>query len=205
MLADMYLKDFLNKTASSEAVPGGGSVAALSSALAASLTTMVANLTIGKKKYLEVNDEMLDIVEKLELRKNEFVQLIDKDANSFDSVLQAFKMPKETDEEKELRTESIQIGMKYAAKVPLGVAIETSKLFKSIEYVVVNGNSNAVTDGLVAAMMARTAIKSALYNVKINLSSIKDVEYVEEMAMQVNELDEFADKREKEILLLVKF
>lgn len=205
MLADMYLKDFLNKTASSEAVPGGGSVAALSSALAASLTTMVANLTIGKKKYLEVNDEMLDIVEKLELRKNEFVQLIDKDANSFDSVLQAFKMPKETDEEKELRTESIQIGMKYAAKVPLGVAIETSKLFKSIEYVVVNGNSNAVTDGLVAAMMARTAIKSALYNVKINLSSIKDVEYVEEMAMQVNELDEFADKREKEILALSKF
>ena len=205
MLANMYLKDFLDKTASSEAVPGGGSVAALSSALAASLTAMVANLTIGKKKYLEVNDEMLEIVEKLELRKNEFVQLIDKDANSFDSVLQAFKMPKETDEEKELRSESIQIGMKYAAKVPLGVAIETSKLFKSIEYVVVNGNSNAVTDGLVAAMMARTAIKSALYNVKINLSSIKDVEYVEEMAMQVDELDEFADKREKEILSLVKF
>lgn len=204
MLADMYLKDFLDKTASNEAVPGGGSVAALSSALAASLTAMVANLTIGKKKYLEVNDEMMEIVEKLELRKNEFVQLIDKDANSFDSVLQAFKMPKETDEEKKLRSESIQIGMKYAAKVPLGVAIETSKLFKSIEYVVVNGNSNAVTDGLVAAMMARTAIKSALYNVKINLSSIKDIEYVEEMTMQVNELDEFADKREKEILLLVK-
>ncbi|MEA1974874.1 MAG: cyclodeaminase/cyclohydrolase family protein [Bacillota bacterium] len=204
MLADMYLKDFLDKTASNEAVPGGGSVAALSSALAASLTAMVANLTISKKKYLEVNDEMMEIVEKLELRKNEFVQLIDKDANSFDSVLQAFKMPKETDEEKKLRSESIQIGMKYAAKVPLGVAIETSKLFKSIEYVVVNGNSNAVTDGLVAAMMARTAIKSALYNVKINLSSIKDIEYVEEMTMQVNELDEFADKREKEILLLVK-
>jgi formiminotetrahydrofolate cyclodeaminase len=204
MLADMYLKDFLDKTASSEAVPGGGSVAALSSALAASLTAMVANLTIGKKKYLEVNDEMMEIVEKLELRKNEFVQLIDKDANSFDSVLQAFKMPKKTDEEKELRSESIQIGMKYAAKVPLGVAIETSKLFKPIEYVVVNGNSNAVTDGLVAALMARTAIKSALYNVKINLSSIKDVEYVEEMAMQVNELDEFADKREKEILSLIK-
>ncbi len=202
MLSEMYLKDFLDKTASSDAIPGGGSVAALSSSLAAALTIMVANLTIGKKKYANVNDEMLEVVKKLEIRKNEFVQLIDKDANSFSSVLQAFKMPKDTDEEKSLRTEAIQDGMKYAAKVPLGVAIDTSKLFKSIEYIVINGNSNAVTDGLVAAMMARTAIKSALYNVKINLSSIKDEAYVEELTAQVQELDEFADKREKEILAL---
>jgi formiminotetrahydrofolate cyclodeaminase len=139
MLSEMYLKDFLDKTASNDPLPGGGSVAALSSALAASLTMMVANLTIGKKKYASVNDEMLEIVKKLEIRKNEFVQLIDKDANSFDSVLQAFKMPKNTDEEKSLRTEAIQDGMRYAAKVPLGVAIDTSKLFKSIEYIVING------------------------------------------------------------------
>ncbi len=205
MLGDMYLKEFLEKTASKEPVPGGGSVAALSSALSASLAAMVANLTIGKKNYEEVSDEMVEIVEELNLRRREFVQLIDKDANSFDSVLQAFKMPKGNDEEKQLRTEAIQDGMKYAAKVPLGVAIDTSKLFEYIEIVVKSGNKNAVTDGLVAAMMARTAIKSALYNVKINLSSIKDESFVDEMKQQVEELENFADRREEEILKLVEF
>ena len=205
MLGDMYLKEFLEKTASKEPVPGGGSVAALSSALSASLAAMVANLTIGKKNYEEVSDKMVKIAEELNLRRREFVQLIDKDANSFDSVLQAFKMPKGTDEEKKLRTEAIQDGMKYAAKVPLGVAIDTSKLFEYIEIVVKSGNKNAVTDGLVAAMMARTAIKSALYNVKINLSSIKDDSFVNEMKVQVEELEIFADKREEEILALVEF
>jgi len=205
MLGDMYLKEFLEKTASKEPVPGGGSVAALSSALSASLAAMVANLTIGKKNYEEVSDKMVKIAEELNLRRREFVQLIDKDANSFDSVLQAFKMPKGTDEEKKLRTEAIQDGMKYAAKVPLGVAIDTSKLFEYIEIVVKSGNKNAVTDGLVAAMMARTAIKSALYNVKINLSSIKDESFVDEMKLQVEELENFADRREKEILKLAEF
>jgi len=205
MLGDMYLKEFLEKTASKEPVPGGGSVAALSSALSASLAAMVANLTIGKKNYEEVSDKMVEIVEELDLRRREFVQLIDKDANSFDSVLQAFKMPKGNDEEKKLRTEAIQDGMKYAAKVPLGVAIDASKLFEYIEIVVKSGNKNAVTDGLVAAMMARTAIKSALYNVKINLSSIKDDSFVNEMKVQVEELEIFADKREEEILALVEF
>ncbi|MDM8533395.1 cyclodeaminase/cyclohydrolase family protein [Clostridiaceae bacterium HSG29] len=200
MLGDMYLKEFLEKTASKDPVPGGGSVAALSSALSASLAAMVANLTIGKKNYEEISDKMVEIAEALDLRRREFVQLIDKDANSFDSVLKAFKMPKETDEEKKLRTEAIQDGMKYAAKVPLGVAIDASKLFEYIEIVVKEGNKNAVTDGLVAAMMARTAIKSALYNVKINLSSIKDENFVNEMKVQVEELENFADKREKEIL-----
>lgn len=202
MLANMYLKDFLDKTASKDPVPGGGSIAALSSALSASLTAMVANLTVGKEKYADVNDEMAEIVKKAEIRKSEFVQLIDKDANSFDSVIQAFKMPKKTDEEKKLRTEAIQDGMKYAAKVPLGIAIDASKLFDIIEVIVKKGNKNAVTDGLVAAMMARTAIKSALYNVKINLSSIKDEDFVEELSAQVDELENLADKREKEILSL---
>ena len=205
MLGDMYLKEFLEKTASKEPVPGGGSVAALSSALSASLAAMVANLTIGKKNYEEVSDKMAETVEELDLRRREFVQLIDKDANSFDSVLQAFKMPKGNDEEKKLRTEAIQDGMQYAAKVPLGVAIDASKLFKYIEIVVKDGNKNAVTDGLVAAMMARTAIKSALYNVKINLASVKDESFVDEMKLQVEELENFADKREEEILKLVEF
>lgn len=202
MLKDMHLQDFLNQTASSNPVPGGGSVAALSSALSASLAAMVANLTVGKKSYEEVSENMEKIAVSMGLNKDQFVDLIDKDANSFDSVMQAFKLPKDTDEQKSERTRQIQEGTKYAASVPLEVAKKTSALFDEIEYLVVNGNKNAQTDALVAAMMARTAILSALYNVKINLGSIKDESFVKEMRQEVLALEELAVRREKEILAL---
>jgi len=204
MLADMYLREFLDRTSSKEAVPGGGSVAALSSALASALTSMVAKLTIDKKDYLDVSEEMTKIADEMKVRKCEFIQLIDKDANSFSTVIEAYKMPKNSEKLREIRHETIQDSMKYAAKVPLGIAIDTAKIFQMIEIVVRKGNEKAVTDALVAAMMARTAIKSALYNVRINLKTIEDEDFVNEVSVQVNELDKFADYREKEILSLVK-
>lgn len=200
MLKEMNIKDFLNQLESSEPVPGGGSVAALSSALASALSGMVANLTVGKKNYEDVSEQMQDIAKAMKASKVSFVDFIDKDANSFDGVMQAFKMPKETDEEKAARTAKIQEGTKYAASVPLEVAEETAKLFDAIEVLVVKGNKNAQTDALVAAMMARTAIKSALYNVKINLGSIKDEAFVAQMSEKVKALDHLADTREQEIL-----
>lgn len=202
MLKDMNLQDFLNQTASNEPVPGGGSVAALSSALASSLAAMVANLTVGKKNYEDVSDEMMIIAEQMITFKSEFVELIDKDASSFDGVMKAFKLPKDTDEEKAERTRQIQSGMKYAASVPLEVAKKTSELFDSIEVLVVKGNQNAQTDALVAGMMARTAILSALYNVKINLGSIKDVEFVESVRKEVEVLEKIAVEREQKVLAL---
>jgi len=205
MLADMYLREFLDRTSSREAVPGGGSVAALSSALASALTSMVANLTIDKKEYLDVSEEMLEISNEMKVRKCEFIQLIDKDANSFSTVIEAYKLPKNSEKSKSIRHEAIQDSMKYAAKVPLGIAIDTSKIFGMIKTVVEKGNKNAITDALIAAMMARTAIKSALYNVRINLTTIEDEAFVKEVTEQVNELDQFADLKEKEILDLVKF
>lgn len=202
MLKDMNIQDFLDQTASNDPVPGGGSVAALSSALASSLAAMVANLTVGKKNYEEVSDEMSIIAEKMIAFKNEFVELIDKDANSFDDVMKAFKLPKETDEEKAERTSQIQMGMKYAASVPLEVAKKTSELFDSIEELVVKGNQNAQTDALVAGMLARTAMLSALYNVKINLGSIKDEAFVESTSVEVKKLEKLAIEREQKVLSL---
>lgn len=202
MLKDMNIQDFLNQTASNDPVPGGGSVAALSSALASSLAAMVANLTVGKKNYEEVSDEMSTIAEQMIAFKNEFVELIDKDANSFDGVMKAFKLPKDTDEEKAERTRQIQSGMKYAASVPLEVAQKTSELFDSIEVLVVKGNKNAQTDALVAGMMARTAILSALYNVKINLGSVKDEAFVESVSAEVKKLEKLAVEREQKVLSL---
>ncbi len=200
MLKDLGLQAFINQLESSEPVPGGGSVAALSSALASALSGMVANLTVGKKNYEEVSDQMTAVAAKMADHKQTFVDLIDKDANSFDSVMKAYKLPKETDEEKANRSQSIQDGMKYAASVPLEVAEKTAVLFDDIAFLVKSGNANAQTDALVAAMMARTAILSALYNVKINLGSIKDEAYVDTMKIRVKALEKMAIQREAEIL-----
>lgn len=200
MLKDLTIKEFLEQLASKDPVPGGGSVAALSSGLSVALIQMVANLTIDKKGYENVNEEMKNIKEEVVPKINEFMELIDKDANSFDSVIKAFRLPKETDTDKIVRKKAIQDGMKYAAKVPLEVAEETAKLFPLIEVVVEKGNKNAITDGLVAAMMARTAIKSALYNVKINLDSIKDEEFVTDYSKKVEILENEADSIVNQIL-----
>lgn len=200
MLKDMYLQDFIKQLESNEPVPGGGSVAALSSALASALAGMVANLTVGKKNYEEVSEKMQEIASQMSAYGTHFVDMIDKDANSFDGVMKAFKLPKESDEEKALRTETIQKEMKYAASVPYQVAEKTAELFEGIEVLVKEGNKNAETDALVAAMMARTAILSALYNVKINLGSIKDEVFVAEMKEKVARLETLAKQRETEIL-----
>lgn len=204
MLVNKNIIDFVATTASNEPVPGGGSIAALSGALAAALAEMVANLTIGKKKYTEVNDQMIEIAKVLESSRNELVDFIDKDASSFDDVMKAFKLPKETDEEKAKRTEAIQEGTKYAASVPLEVAKAALAVMEYSKIVVVKGNTNAVTDGAVSAMMARTAVLSALMNVKINLTSIKDEEFVSNMTKEVEKIEEEAIKKELEILGLVK-
>jgi len=200
MLADKTLKEFLQETASSAPVPGGGSVAALSAGLAAALTAMVANLTIGKKGYEGLEEEMERIAKEAEQYRDKFIEYIDKDSESFNQVMAAFKLPKETEEEKEIRKEMIQRSYKTAALVPLEVARNGLKIMDIIEIVVVKGNKNAVTDGAVAAMMARTATLSALYNVKINLGSIKDTEFVEKVSKEVVEIEEKVVKVEKEIL-----
>ncbi|MBF8982917.1 cyclodeaminase/cyclohydrolase family protein [Lutibacter sp. B2] len=200
MLANMNIKDFLDKTASSDPVPGGGSVAALSAAVAGALTEMVAGLTIGKKKYVEVEEEMKEVQKAALEFRNKFVDDIDRDSDAFNEVMAAFKLPKETDEEKEKRKEAIQEGTKKASLVPLDVAKDAFKIMEIIEKVVVKGNQNAVTDGAVAAMMARTAVLSALYNVKINLGSIKDEAFVAKLTKEVQELESKVGEVEKNIL-----
>lgn len=205
MLKDFGLVEFLDETASKSPVPGGGSVAALCSALAASLGAMVASLTIGKKNYESVEVMMTETAKDLQDYQKLFVDFIDKDASSFDSVMKAYKMPKETEAEKAKRSKTIQEGMKYAAGVPLELAEKTESLFPILEELVKKGNVQAQSDALVAAMLTRTAILSALFNVKINLASIKDEAYVSEIKARVKALEENAEKRESEILALSSY
>lgn len=203
MLVDLNVKEFVETTASNEPVPGGGSVAALSGALGAALAGMVANLTVGKKKYVEVEEEMKTLALEAEKLHKKLVDLIDKDAVSFDDVMKAFKMPKESDEEKAERTAEIQKGMKYAASVPMETAETAFEIMALAQAAVERGNSNAVTDGAVAAMMGRTAVLSALMNVRINLGSINDEAFVSEMAKKCDELEKAVQAKEAEVLAKV--
>jgi len=204
MLGEKTLKDFLEETASKAPVPGGGSIAAMSAATAAALTEMVANLTIGKKGYEDVQEEMKELASTLPNIRKEFIEDIDRDADAFNKVMDAFKLPKETDEEKALRKNAIQDSMKNAAIVPLEVAKGAFGIMDLAAKVVEKGNKNAVTDGAVAAMMARTAVLSALFNVKINLGSIKDEEFVKTVSDEVSQLETKVQEMEKEILSKVK-
>jgi formiminotetrahydrofolate cyclodeaminase len=200
LLTDLTIKDFLKKTASNSPVPGGGSIAALGGAISASLLEMVANLTIGKKGYEEFEEEMKEIsIAVLEYR-NRLIEDIDKDSNAYDAVMAAYRLPKSNDEERDRRSGAIQEALKNAVLVPLEVAKMGLDIIKLAGNIVRDGNKNAITDGAVAAMMARTALLSALYNVKINLSSIKDEAFVNEISDQVGDMEIKIQKLEQDIL-----
>jgi formiminotetrahydrofolate cyclodeaminase len=200
MLVNMSVRDFLDETASNSPVPGGGSIAALSAAFSAALTQMVANLTNDKKGYEEVQEEVKLVGEKASKMKNIFIEYIDKDSEAFTEVMNAFKLSKGTPKEIELRKVSIQEATKKAALIPLNVARVAYQMMDITKIVVEKGNKNAITDAAVATMLARTAILSALYNVKINLSSIKDRAFVEKITQEVNKLEKDVKIKEEDIL-----
>jgi formiminotetrahydrofolate cyclodeaminase len=202
LLTDLSIIEYLKKTSSSNPVPGGGSAAALIAALAASLSEMVANLTIGRHEFGSVEKEMKEIANVAAGFRKKLLKDIDNDSEAYGKVLAAFKLPKNTDEEKNQRSKAIQDALKNAALVPLDVARDAFKIMDLADKVIQRGNKNATTDGVVGAMTARTAALSALYNVKINLGSITDNAFVEELTQEVEILQRKIE--EKEILSHVK-
>ena len=179
-MKNMTVEQFAMQTASNEPVPGGGSISALAGALAAALTEMVAGLTIGKKKYAEVEEEMKKAVAPMHEICEHLLDDIKRDSESFDLAMQD--------------------GLKAAVAVPLSVAKRAYEVMSYAEVMVTKGNKTAVTDALVATMMARTAVLGALFNVKINLESIKDEAFVEETAKEVAVIEKNALAYEKKIL-----
>ena len=199
LLKDLTVAEFLEKTASGTPVPGGGSVAALGAALAASLTEMVANLTINKKGYEASETEMERLAEEARHCRDRLVKDIDRDSDAYNDVMVAFKLPKNTDDEKKKRQEAIQNALKTAASVPLRVAGNAFRILERAGKAVEGGNRNAVTDALVGAMMAKTAALSALYNVKINLASIEDKDFVRKLSKEAKDLEIETIRIENEI------
>ena len=172
------LNAFLDELASSSPAPGGGSVAALSGALGAALTSMVCNLTVGKKKYAAVEDEMKKILAQAEEMRGLFTSLIDKDTAAFNKVMEAYSLPKDTDPQKALRTAAIREATKEATMVPLEVMKHCIDALALAQQVAASGNVNSVSDAGVSALMLYAAVESAALNVRINLNSLGDSEFV---------------------------
>ena len=196
--------EFIRDLGSSAPAPGGGSVAAMNGATAAALIEMVANLTIGSAKYEAVHEEMKSIQQKMCEVKEEFVYYINKDSEAFMELMASYKLPKETEEEKAFRKGKIERTTQQAALVPYEIGKLAYTLLPLTETVIVKGNANAITDGMIAAINARAAVKSAFLNVKINLGSIQDAEFVKQLADGMEEIEAVLDAEEQRLLGLAK-
>jgi len=200
MLIDKKVHNFLDELASNSPTPGGGSVAALAGALGAALISMVGNLTIGKKKYEDVEEDIKKIISSSEKLRYELSQLIEEDVMAFNNFMATYKMPKETEDEKKIRAEKIQESLIEAAKVPLTVAYKCLEVLSLSKEVAEKGNINVISDAGVAALMAEAALESAILNVKINLTMIKDEKVRTELSSSIKEIL-LKEKEQKEKVL----
>ena len=191
---------FVAATASKEPTPGGGAIAALTAATGAALAEMVANLTFGKKGYEAVQTEMEELQAKAEAIRKRMLELSQADADVFNIFMNALGLPKNTDEEKAARTAAIQQAYKDAAMVPFEIGELANQIFDLAELASRKGNQNLITDGIIAAINARAAVKSAFLNVRINLSGIKDESFVAELTSKMYAIEKDLDVKESSII-----
>ncbi|MBI3739292.1 MAG: glutamate formimidoyltransferase [Chloroflexi bacterium] len=190
---------FLDEVAAATAAPGGGSAAAYAGALGAALTAMVAGLTIGKKKYAEVEAEMQAIRMQAEALRKELTDAVEDDAAAFEAVMGAFKLPKENEQQQKASNAAIHVATMNAAHVPLHTVKNAVKVMELAAKCAKDGNLNAISDAMSGAVMARAALTAAGYNVRINLNSLEDKSAGEKMLKELKDLEKQADKTEKEI------
>lgn len=203
-LVEQRVIDFVAATASKEPTPGGGAIAALTAATGAALAEMVANLTFGKKGYEEVQTEMEELQAKAQAIRERMLELSQADADVFNIFMNALGLPKNTDEEKAIRTAAIQQAYKDAAMVPFEIGELANQIFDLAELASQKGNQNLITDGIIAAINARAAVKAAFLNVRINLSGIKDENFVSDVSAKMQAIEKDLDAKEAAIIGLYK-
>jgi methenyltetrahydrofolate cyclohydrolase len=197
-IAEQTVAGFLAAVASDAPTPGGGAVAGVAGATGAALIAMVAALTVGKAGYEEVDGRMRELIRESESARAEFLALADADAHAFDGVMAAFKMPKETDAEKAVRSKAIQAGYESAATVPLEIAKRAAELMELARETTEIGNAQAASDGACAGQALASAVWCATYNVEINAAALKDETRRTAMLDEVASLKARADQLLKE-------
>jgi len=189
MLKDLQVVEFINEIDKKSATPGGGSVSALAASLGIALTKMVGHLTIGKKKFRaldeEVQSEYTDILHTFGTYKEELITLIDKDTEAYNLVMAAFKLPKETEEEKAGRAVEIEKATLIATEIPYRIAVLSLEALKELDTILENCNKNALTDLAVGALLLYAGLEGSLLNVKINIPGLNDQLKIEEYTKKV--------------------
>jgi len=199
ILSGMGINKFIDDLSSDSPAPGGGSVAALLGSLSSALSSMVANLTYGKKGYEDAYSVMNDIAIKLQEIKDEFLNLMDEDTEAFNKVMDAFRLPRKTEEEKIEREKIIEEATKGATLIPLETLRLTKEIIPLIEVAAKKGNKNSISDAGVSAISAIGAAESAYLNIIINLKSIKDQSFVAKIKKEANEHLEYVRKEAEKI------
>jgi formiminotetrahydrofolate cyclodeaminase len=200
---EMKLSDFLEELGSSSPAPGGGSVAAISGALGASLARMVANLTVGREKYAGSEKAMTAVRDNAKRLTHDFLEQASEDTRAFNSFMKALSMPKNSDTEKSARKEEMQKALKRSTEVPLRILALSRELASLCLTAAEMGNPNAITDAGVSALMAGSAARGAAFNAQVNLSSIEDPDYRKISADVIERELGTAEKTVKEVLYRV--
>lgn len=204
MIIDKSCKDFVNVLSSEEPVPGGGGAAALVGAIGMALGNMVGNLTVGKKKYKDVEAEVEEIMEKAQKLQKDLLDMVDGDAEVFKGVSKVYKMPKNTSEEKEKRAETMEAALKNACSVPLEIMKTARDAIKLQARLSEIGSAMAISDVGVGVLCLKSALLSGRLNVIINLNGIKDDEFVKKTSDEMeNVLEEgisLADKTYEKVV-----
>jgi formiminotetrahydrofolate cyclodeaminase len=200
MLSEKSVRTFLDELASSAPAPGGGSAAALAAAIGAALVSMVANLTVGKKDYAHVQDDIQRILKRSEELRHKCLELLEGDVAAYTEVSLAYKMPRDTEEQKAARSAAIQKALKAATAVPMELAEACVEILNLCPESAEKGNVRAVSDVGVGALMAEAALRAAALNVLINLGSIKDESFVQQSRARLNALLEGKAELKEKIL-----
>ena len=188
MLTTLTIQQFLSELAKGSATPGGGSAAGLAGAQGAALLSMVCNLTVGRKKYEDVEREMQAALDKAERLRLRLMELIDEDTRAFDGVMAAYRLPKETPEQKAARSAAIQAGLKEATRTPMETLKTCVDVLELAPTVISKGNPNVISDGGAGVLNAHAGMMIAALNVRINLNAIKDEAFVAEQSAKMDAL-----------------
>ena len=185
---DQTIDSFLGELSSKAPIPGGGGASALVGALSCALTHMVAALTVGKQKYAAVEQEMQELLVQTENLTNRFLALMDEDAASFEPLAQAYRLPKETDEEKAEKVRVMEVALKSAVQPPLEIMETCARALPLIALCAEKGSVVAVSDAGVAASLCRAALEGASLNVFINTQGMQDKEYASSLNQRARDL-----------------
>jgi formiminotetrahydrofolate cyclodeaminase len=201
---EVTLNQFLDAISEGSATPGGGSVSALAGCLGSALVEMVVNLTVGKKAFEAHEPELKKIREEAHSQREALASTIARDMDAYQEVMNAYLLPKTTEEEKRKRQEEIQKSLKKAADPPLFTAVTSLKVMKLCQEAVEKGNPNAISDAAVGALLADAALWGGMFNVLVNLSALEDKKYAQKMKKELKRLTLEAEKIKKEIMARVK-